>query len=118
MQEYDIDELKNLIELKNPGKVNKIIKIPTNTRLLKIIYEDANTAQKTLKEGIIIGHQKFTPSDLEKEKFVNLRICMRCYDYDHLTKECPKDQSYKVCSECAQRGHRFNTCKSAKKRNA
>ena len=64
----------------------------------------------------MIDKQRFEGEDLEIEKFVNVRICMRCYSFAHVTKKCHKDRSYTVCSECSEGGHRFKECQNSTKK--
>ena len=53
---FNETDLLNMINNKHPDlKRNKIIKIPTNTRLLKIQFADVKSAEKVLKTAIIIG---------------------------------------------------------------
>ena len=44
-------EIKKLIEDRNIGKVDKIIKIPNNRRMIKIIFEDAKTAKDCIEKA-------------------------------------------------------------------
>ena len=78
MSEVEIKE-----KIDNKYKINKIIKIPNNNRLLKIIFRDSKTADTVVGEGIRVYFQKLDKKNLEKEMFIPLIPCYRCYSYEH-----------------------------------
>ena len=43
-------------------------------------------------------------------------MCMRCYDFGHIKSKCSHPDVYKICSECAELGHRFNECQAEVKK--
>ena len=111
------DDIKGHIESVNPNwKVEKIVKIPNNERLMKIVCKSPKVADEIVEKGITIFSQRFDGRSLEKEVYTNVSPCLRCYQYDHFTKKCKAPESYKICSECAQIGRRFNQCQSQLKK--
>ena len=50
-----------------------------------------------------------TPQQCEIERFTNLLMCYKCYALEaHITAKCT--QTYIICSECGEMGHRHNDC--------
>ena len=93
-------------------RVKRVVKIPNNTHLLKIIFESAQTADKIVKEGLVIYFQKFEGKNVEKEIFIPITPCFKCYRYDHLKRNCPKPDDFKICSNCSGEGHVYTECSS------
>ena len=108
--EMSVDEICEGID-KN-FKVKKVVKIPNNTHLLKIIFESAQIADKVVKEGLVIHFQKFEGKNVEKEIFIPIIPCFRCYRYDHLKRSCLKPDDFKICSNCSREGHVYTECHS------
>ena len=108
--EMSIDEICEGID-KNV-KVKRIVKIPNNTHLLKIIFESAHTADEIAKEGLVIHFQKFEGKNVEKEIFIPIIPCFKCYRYDHLKRNCLKPDDFKICSNCSREGHTYTECNS------
>ena len=79
-------------------KVKTVIKIPNNTHLLKLIFESAYMADKIVQEGLILLFQKFEKGNIEKEMFVSIVLCYKCYSYVHLKRNCAKPPKYQTCS--------------------
>ena len=97
-------------------KVKRVIKIPNSDHLLKIIFDDVASADKAVQNGLKIKFQLFQNRNIEKEVFVPVVPCYRCYSYEHLRKNCPKDEQYKISSNCAAEGHVHSDCKSTQQR--
>ena len=108
--EMSIDEICEGID-KNV-KVKRIVKIPNNTHLLKIIFESAHTADKIVNEGLVIHFQKFEGKNVEKEIFIPIIPCFKCYRYDHLKRSCLKPDDFKICSNCSRECHTYIECNS------
>ena len=101
------EELKNDIENRNPWlKVTEIIKIPNAPKILKIKTEGSEMVRAACEKGILIYNQSIPPANVDKEIFVFLNPCYKCYKYSHLTAQCPTPD-IEVCSECAGRNHTF-----------
>ena len=101
--EMSVDEICDGID-KN-FKVKKVVKISNNIHLLKIIFESSQIADKVVKEGLVIHFQKFEGKNVEKEIFIPIIPCFRCYRYDHLKRSCLKPDDFKICSNCSREGH-------------
>ena len=102
---------QEIIEYIDPSlKVKTVIKIPNNTHLLKLIFESADMADKVVQEGLILLFQKFEKGNIEKEMFVSVVPCYKCYSYAHLKRNCVKPQDYLICSICAGEGHYYTEC--------
>ena len=97
-------------------KLENIIKIPNNETLMKIVCKSPRVADEIVEKGITIFSQRFDGRSLEREVYINVSPCMRCYKYDHFTKKCKAPESYVICSECARTGHRFHQCNSQQKK--
>ena len=111
------DDIRTHIESVHPNwKIEKIVKIPNNETLMKIICKSPSVAEQMAENGITIFSQRFDRRSLEREVYINITPCMRCYKYDHFTKKCKAPESYKICSECARTGHRFSECQSQHKK--
>ena len=92
--------------------VKKVIKIPGNSHLLKIMFNTAEMADKVVKDGIEIVFQKFAGKNVDKEIFIPIIPCYRCYAYSHQKRSCLKSEDYKVCSNCSREGHTYVNCES------
>jgi len=46
--------------------------------------------------------------NIEKEHYQPVNQCLKCYQFDHNTPQCPKTSN--VCSKCAIEGHTHKTC--------
>ena len=90
-------------------RVKKLIKIP-NSSHLKIIFESADIADRVVREGLNLRFQRFEKGNIEKEMFVPVVPCYKCYSYTHQKRNCPKPQEYKICSICAIEGHYYTEC--------
>ena len=115
--EYREDDIKKNIEKENEwAKVEEVIKIPNNPHILKVRFETTQMARKAIDGGILILHQSIPSKDVEKEIFINLTPCYRCYSYEHRLKDCDKDETYKACSECASKEHTYRDCQATTKK--
>ena len=93
-------------------KVRKIIKIPNSPHLLKIIFHDTKTADRAIQGGMKIHFQVFKENNIEKEVFVAVVPCNRCYSCEHQKRSCTKPQTYQICSSCAEEGHTYTECET------
>ena len=111
--EVENEELKLDIERRNEWiKITEIIKIPTAPKILKIKLESTDMVTRALDKGMLVYNQSIPPSFINKEIYVHLDLCYVCYAYDHKTPDC-QTADLKICSECAQIGHRYNECTSS-----
>ena len=51
------------------------------------------------------------PTSIDKETFVRIDICCKCFSYEHKMNDCHSPNVI-VCSECAAVNHRFKDCTS------
>ena len=110
VHELSEEEIKDTIE--NQHKVRRVVKFPNNKYLLKVIFVTAEAADIATKKGISIGFQKFIGKNIDKEIFVPIVPCYRCYQYDHQRKNCSKTSDYQICSNCSKEGHTYEHCTS------
>ena len=92
-------------------RVKRVIKIPNSNHLHKILFNDVAMADKAIQQGLRIHFQVFQDRNIEKEVFVPVVPCYRCYSYEHLKRNCPKGEQYKICSICTTEGHIHTECK-------
>lgn len=108
------EDLKRDIEDRNDGlKVTEVIKMGTMRHIMKVQFAAAEMADKAIRLGLSIDRYHLT--EIEKEDFIPLPLCWKCYKYNHLTKDCPTP-NIQVCSECASTGHTFRNCCSETKK--
>ena len=110
VHELSEEEIKDTIE--NQHKVRRVVKFPNNKYLLKVIFVTGEAADIAIKKGISIGFQKFIGKNIDKEIFVPIVPCYRCYRYDHQRKNCSKTSDYQICSNCSKEGHTYEHCTS------
>ena len=117
LAEKSEEDIKQKIQSDYPDwKLERVVKIPNNDKLMKFICANVRTANEIMDKGLTIYNQRFAGKSLEREMYVNITPCFRCYQYDHITKKCNAPSGYKVCSECSRPGHRFDECKSQSKK--
>ena len=108
-------EIKTSIETDHPEwKLDRVVKIPSNDRLMKLVCANVRVANDIMEKGLVVLNQRFSGRSLEKEIYVNVTPCFKCYKFDHTTKKCEAPEEYKVCSSCSKQGHRFDGCKSTR----
>ena len=110
------NEIKNEIESNHDYvKVAAVHKIKHYTHLLKIECTQTQMADRILENGLILFNTRVTPSQTEREKYIHILICFKCYKFeDHSTNQCMSTQV--VCSECAEVGHTHHNCTSQTKK--
>ena len=106
ISQFTEGEIASLIEREH--RVKRVIKIPNNNHLVKVIFDTAATAE----EGIKVQYQRFEGKGMEKEVFISVVPCYQCYSYAHQKRNCTKPADYKICSNCASEGHTYGDCKS------
>lgn len=84
-------------------RIAQVIPIPNRPHLLKIECADTTSAHNILKQGLYAQHYRFPPSQIEREHYVSLERCYKCYKInEHKTANCTATQ---VCSNCSQSHH-------------
>ena len=66
---------------------------------------------KSTKNGLLILNQSIPSRNVEKEIFIKIKPCYNCYQYEHITKDCPHEKMT-VCANCASNEHKQNECRS------
>ena len=112
LQLMSVEELASDID--KDLKVRKVIKIPKNNRLLKIVFHSSSIADNVVEKGLKVHFQKFANKSIEKEIFIPLFPCYKCYEYSHSKRQCSKPEDYKIFSNCAREGHIFSDCMTKK----
>ena len=114
--EVDIEELKNDVERRNEwAKITEMIKIPNMPKILKIKFENATMTKAACEKGLLIYNQSVPPANVEKDIFVNITPCFKCYKYNHKTDDCLTPDAI-LCSECSANTHTFRNCTSETKK--
>lgn len=111
--QHSPEDIKDEIEGKNSWiKIEEVVKIKDYTHVIKIRFTETNITDKVLDKGFLAFKMSVIPEHITREKFVSLLTCFTCYQMeDHATKDCPLKDT-KLCSECAEEGHRFTDCES------
>ena len=74
-------QIQGQIETNYPEwKIEKVVKIPNNSKLMKLVCKSARIAEEIVSKGMIISNQKFTGRSLERETYINITPCFRCYN--------------------------------------
>ena len=96
-------------------KIAAVHKIKHYTHLLKIECTETQMADRILENGVIMFNTRVTPFQTEREKYIHIQICFKCYKFEeHSTHQCKSTAI--VCSECAEIGHTHETCTSPTKK--
>ena len=112
----DSEELNNDLESRNSWlKVQEVIKIPSAPKILKIKTEGSDMVKTACEKGVLIYNQSVPPTNVDREIFVYLSICYKCYQYSHATEDCPTPD-VELCSECAAQNHTYRECRSTIKK--
>ena len=109
------DEIKTEIETQNTwAKVAQVIKIKEYTHVIKVVFDEIKMADVAQERGMVAFNMSITPSQMEREEYINLQICFSCYKYEsHETKNCKTKEIN--CSECGVTGHTWTECKAGTK---
>ena len=73
---------------------------------LKITFESTDQADFALKNGFNIGDFRIDSTKIQREDFVQLRQCFKCFHYNHFANKCNKTP---LCSVCSKE-HSFKVC--------
>ena len=111
VHEMNEEEIRESIDRQR--RVKKVIKFPNNKYLLKVMFATAEAADSAVESGISVGYQRFVGKNINKEIFVPIIPCYRCYQYDHQKKDCLKPAEYQICSNCSRVGHNYEQCESS-----
>lgn len=111
------NDIKDEINDKNSQlTVTEIISFKSYTHVFKIEFQTTKMADLATRNGLDAFNLRITPSQIQKEKFVDLLMCFNCYKLeDHTTKDCPTVDETKKCSECAG-DHNYRDCNTMTKK--
>ena len=116
ISEVENEELKTDLERRNEWiKVTDIIKIPNAPKIIKVRVETTEMVKKAVESGLLIWNQSIPPTSIQKEIYVFLTICYKCYSFEHKTEDCPTP-SVIICSECASPSHSYRDCTATVKK--
>ena len=116
VSEVEAEELKGDLERRNDWlKVEEVVKLPNAPKILKVRVKEISMAKKAIDKGLLIYNQSIPPHCIEKEIFVQLSPCYKCYRYNHKTEDCPTPD-ITLCSECASNSHTFRECNNQYKK--
>ena len=96
------------------GVLTKIrwIKPPTQRRLDQhlahaiITFSDADTANRTIINGLSICHKRVSVVKCRKEPI----RCLKCQGWDHVASECVISKEVNICRTCGVRDHWTSKC--------
>jgi hypothetical protein len=105
--DYDI-----ITEIEEKNKWAKIIHafVFNNGRNLKLEFAEERAANKALENGIKAYHLIIPHFNIEKDLYIPVLQCRKCYKLGHDTKACKTTLA--VCSECGG-NHRHEACKAS-----
>ena len=83
--------------------------ISQQTAHLYLTFTNAETANRAITNGLTICNKKCTIKKRRKEPI----RCLKCQSWNHIAKECIKDND--TCGNCAGQ-HRSNTCTTTNKK--
>ena len=67
--------------------------------MLKLELETVEEADKALERGLVLFSMHISLDQMERDEFVNILTCFKCYQMDdHTTKNCKETKT--LCSEC------------------
>ena len=73
---------------------------------LKISFETTDQADFAFSNGFNIGDFHISSNQIQREEFIQLRQCFKCFKYDHFANKCKKTPKCSICSE----EHSFKLC--------
>ena len=107
----DIEE-----ELRSQGlriiRINRInsLKFDSPTRLIRVITEAQETAEKAIKFGILLGLQRHKCEKPHNSEVVKTQQCYNCQTFGHIATACTKKT---VCQRCGGE-HTIRECEKTK----
>lgn len=80
--------------------------------MIKLTLASLEDVQKAKTVGVRFKYTRADPEYVHVESTpYRALICLKCYKINmHSTGQCKSEE--KVCSKCAQKGHRYNECRS------
>ena len=114
---YTGEEMLQEVErLHGWAKLAEVYKFP-RSNTIKITFRSSDMAKKAMEDGLLMFGLTIPSYQMRMETYVPLIACNRCNEVEgHTTANCPKDATYKRCSECASMGHIFRECTATEKK--
>lgn len=112
------DQIKEELERRNEwvGSIQQIQKFPVHS-IMKVTFDETTKASRAAEKGLLAFSMSLPKHDIKADAYYNINTCFRCYKMeDHTTNNCPKEKSYKICSNCSQQGHIWRDCKEKNKK--
>ena len=75
---------------------------------IKMQFRSLAETEKVKSTGLLIQGITMPPYALEKEIYIPVKQCMKCYEYDHYTSSC--SATTRICSTCTSTEHRYTQC--------
>ena len=64
-----------------------------------------------MEKGVNFFYYHVSSIDIKKDNYIKILTCFKCYNIDnHLTRNCPNEHSFKICSECLSSDHTYTNC--------
>ena len=76
--------------------------------IIKVRFKSIETATRMKREGIKLLGSSIPPNQIETERHILPRQCMKCFAYTHVAREC--NFNTKLCSECSSTTHTWKEC--------
>ena len=76
--------------------------------MIKLRVANIKEADLLLRLGIRAFSHIIPSSQIEREKFIPVNQCLKCYQFSHKTRDC--QSQIIVCSKCATHGHTYKNC--------
>ncbi len=117
--EKTTEEIEEELALQNTwvgDEIDSVYKFPLS-QTIKVTFNQTTIAKKCTDNGLLAFSLSIPPSDIKQETYIPITTCMKCYLIeDHVTRDCPEDKDYKICSECSTLGHVWHQCKAKTKK--
>ena len=113
--QYNDQDIIEGVSRANPTlRATDVIRIPRNDSVLKLKLENVSMVSHCLRLGISLYSQHFSDYFVSQDFYAHIPQCMRCYSYEHTSKNCDRPETYCICSICSEEGHRYNECSNAR----
>ena len=110
---YDLDAgdiKKEIMRNDNSLIIVDLVKFP-NVAIIKITFTGCVMVERCVQNGLKAFMISIPPHNIYKYEFIEIKTCSKCFTIkDHITQECKKDPSFKICSKCVSPNHDFKTC--------
>ncbi len=83
---------------------------------IKLTFSQTILDKMCIEIGLKAFSVSIPPHEIKLETYISIQCCMRCYALEHFKNECPKNNDFKVCSECSTVGHVWHQYKEENKK--